>query len=121
MTENSRGAAQGRPGTGSDHSALGCGAQAAFLLLLAPDAAYSVGGSPLVFALIGLLIPLRLLRPEASHRVLGSWCGRLLLYYGVLANVPVLPGMDISTLALHLMALALGAAAGWAALGCGVL
>ena len=54
--------------------AAGCGAQAAFLLLLAPDAAYSVGGSPLVFALIGLLIPLRLLRPEASHRVLGSWC-----------------------------------------------
>lgn len=101
--------------------AAGCGAQAAFLLLLAPDAAYSVGGSPLVFALIGLLIPLRLLRPEASHRVLGSWCGRLLLYYGVLANVPVLPGMDISTLALHLMALALGVAAGWAALGCGVL
>ena len=74
-----------------------------------------------MFALIGLLIPLRLLRPEASHRVLGSWCGRLLLYYGVLANVPVLPGMDISTLALHLMALALGAAAGWATLGCGVL
>lgn len=101
--------------------AAGCGAQAAFLLLLAPDAACSVGGSPLVFALIGLLIPLRLLRPEDFRRALGSRCGRLLLYYGVLANVPVLPGMDMSALALHLIALALGAAAGWAALGCGVL
>ena len=51
-----------------------------FLLLLAPDAAYSVGGSPLVFALIGLLIPLRLLRPEAPTE---CWVrgGRLLLYY----------------------------------------
>ena len=73
----------------------------------------NIGGSIYVFALIGLIIVLQILKPAGYQRFhLGTWYGNWILSYAVLGNVPVLPFMTSGTIVTHLLALLTGGVLG---------
>lgn len=72
----------------------------------------SLGGSPLVFALIGLIVALQLRKPEIPRFQLGTWYGNWTLAYTVLANLPLLDASG-STVVIHTLALAIGGVTGF--------
>ena len=72
----------------------------------------SVGGSPIIFALIGLIIALQVMKTDYSRFRLGTWYGNWTLAYAVLANLSFFSDNFISTLTVHSVALVLGIAMG---------
>ena len=93
-------------------SLLAASAASAVYALVTPRSTDYMGGSILVFALLGLWLARRLLYRDAPPLRLGSWRGNFLLGYALLGNVPVLPFMDGGTLALHAVSFAVGALLG---------
>lgn len=70
--------------------------------------AVSMGGSPIVFALIGLIIALQIMKTDANKFQLGTWYGNWIIGYAVLANIPVFSTSFTSTLIIHGLPLILG-------------
>lgn len=68
----------------------------------------SMGGSPVVFALIGMIIALQIMKSDADKFRLGTWYGNWILAYAVLANIPLLSTSFVSTLIIHGLPLGLG-------------
>lgn len=66
------------------------------------------GGSIYVFALFGLMLVLKIFRPNLSRFHLGTWEGNYLMYYGILGNIPILSFMDFSTAVIHIIAFITG-------------
>lgn len=67
----------------------------------------SVGGSPIVFALIGLIVMLNITKKAVYEFELGTWYGNWIAGYAVLSNLPIL-GNDVSILMIHGISLVLG-------------
>lgn len=65
-----------------------------------------VGGSPVIFALIGLIAALQIMKE--SDFQLGTWYGNWILGYALFANIPLFSDNFISTLFIHCFPLALG-------------
>nr|WP_317449466.1 rhomboid family intramembrane serine protease [uncultured Sellimonas sp.] len=63
----------------------------------------SVGGSPIIFAMLGLTLTLQILKKDVErfrpNTVQTSW----MLCYAILGNIPIFSG-NISTLVIHLLA-----------------
>lgn len=80
----------------------------------------SIGGSPVVFALIGLIGAMQLLSKDGPRFSFHSAYGRWIAGFAILGNIPVFSG-NSSTLVIHGVALAIGLAAGSAAIKLGLL
>lgn len=76
----------------------------------------NVGGSPIVFALIGLIVMLNIMKKAAYGFELGTWYGNWILGYAVLSSLPIL-GNDISILVIHGFSLFFGMLFGGIAIG----
>lgn len=76
----------------------------------------SVGGSPIVFALIGLIVMLNIMKKAAYEFELGSWYGNWIVGYAVLSSLPIL-GNDVSVLVIHGISLSFGMLFGGIAIG----
>lgn len=72
----------------------------------------NIGGSVYVFAFIGLIIVLQILKPNFPKFRLGTWYGNWILSYGILGNVPFIPFMTSGTIITHLLALVIGGVLG---------
>lgn len=68
-----------------------------------PDS-ISIGGSPIVYALIGLMCVLQLLRKDLPRFRMGTWRSNWIVGYAILGNMPVFSG-NSSTLICHLLAM----------------
>lgn len=68
----------------------------------------SVGGSPIIFGLIGLIIALQITNSAECSFQPGTWYGNWITAYTILANVPFFSSSFISTLLIHGMALLAG-------------
>lgn len=73
------------------------------------DADTSFGGSPVTFALIGLILILQFTKPAFPKLLLGTWSGNWIVIYSLLANIPILPFVDFSTVVIHLVSFSIGA------------
>lgn len=80
-------------------------------------AASIIGGSILIFSLIGGIVSICVLPVRLPKLRLHTWCGRWLLAYAILGNLPLFSLIDGSTIITHALALAVGAAAGCAGIG----
>lgn len=69
--------------------------------------AYMVGGSPTIFALIGLIVMLQWKRKDLPRFQLGTWYGNWIVGYGILANLPFF-SRDLSSLLIHILGLFVG-------------
>ena len=67
-----------------------------------PDS-LSVGGSPLIFAMLGLTLTFQLLRKDGKRFTLNTSQTCWMLGYAILGNIPIFSG-NISTLVIHLLA-----------------
>ncbi len=67
-----------------------------------------IGGSVCLFALMGLLMLLQILRPEVPRFMLGTWYGNWIVGYAILGNIPMFSFTDIGTVSLHIIALLTG-------------
>lgn len=72
----------------------------------------NIGGSVCVFAFIGLIITLLLLKPDLYKFRLGTWYGNWILSYAILGNVPILPIITPGTISIHFIALLSGGVLG---------
>ena len=70
--------------------------------------AVSIGGSPIVFALIGLIVALQIKRVDIFQFKLGTWYGNWIAGYAILANIPVFSDGIAATLLLHGISAVLG-------------
>ncbi len=70
--------------------------------------ALSVGGSPILFALIGLIVALQITGTDADQFRLGNLTCNWILGYAIFANVPLFSTSFFSTLLMHGVALSLG-------------
>ena len=66
-----------------------------------PDS-LSVGGSPLIFAMLGLTLTFQLLRKDGKRFTLNTSQTCWMLGYAILGNIPIFSG-NISTLVIHLL------------------
>lgn len=78
--------------------------------------AFNFGGSPIVFALIGLILAMRISRIDCVEFRLGTWYGNWTLAYAVLANLPIYSSSVVSSLLIHGIAFILGIVVGCIAL-----
>lgn len=76
----------------------------------------SFGGSPIVFALIGLTAVWTMMKAGSTRFQLGTWYGNWILGYAVLSNLPIL-GNDLSLLVIHGISLICGMLLGGAGIG----
>ncbi len=76
------------------------------------QSADSVGGSPIVFALIGLIIAMQVTKSAQIPFKMGTWYGNWITTYAVLANIPLFSTSFLSTILIHGMPLVLGFLAG---------
>ena len=60
----------------------------------------SVGGSPIIFAMIGVLIALQLHSKDVARFTLDTLQGKWIVAYAILSNIPFFSG-NISTLVIH--------------------
>lgn len=67
-----------------------------------PDS-QSIGGSPVVFSLIALILVFQLLKKDAPEFKLKTTCGQWIVGYAILGNIPIFSG-NISTLVVHAIA-----------------
>ena len=66
----------------------------------------SIGGSPVVFAMLGLMFILQLMNKNVERFILDSFQTRWILGYAILGNVPVF-SKNISTFVIHFIAFAI--------------
>lgn len=66
----------------------------------------SVGGSPIIFAMIGLLIALQLPGKDVARFTLDTLQGKWIMAYAILSNVPFFSG-NLSALLMHGVSLSL--------------
>ena len=78
----------------------------------------SFGGSPIIFALIGLIVALNITKADTFQFQLGTRYGNWILGYAILANIPLFSDNFLSTLLIHGIPFALGVllGAGWSVL-----
>ena len=76
--------------------------------------AVSVGGSPMVFALIGLIVALQIARADQFAFRLGTPCTNWILCYAVFSNIPLFSTSLASTLLIHGVPTVLGILLGYA-------
>lgn len=72
----------------------------------------SIGGSPVVFALIGVLFLLQLTNKQMPRLQMGTVHGSWILSYAVLGNIPVF-SKNASTLVIHMLALGISMVFGY--------
>lgn len=89
-------------------------AQAVFLCIYRN--AVSLGGSPVIFALIGLIVVLNVAGRAESKYAIGTWYGNWIIGYSVLSNLPAFRN-DLSILVIHGIALVLGMVLGGVGIG----
>lgn len=77
--------------------------------IIYPDS-MSIGGSPIIFALIGMIFSIQLFGTGISKFRLGTWYGNWIVAYAILANIPIF-SKNISTLVIHAIAFVLGSVA----------
>lgn len=68
---------------------------------------YMVGGSPMIFALIGLIVILQWKRKDLPRFRLGTWYGNWIVGYAILGNIPYF-SKDCSTLLIHILGFVTG-------------
>lgn len=66
-----------------------------------PDST-SIGGSPVIFAMIGLICALQLLRADMTRFQFGTAYGEWIVGYAILGNIPIF-SKNISTLVIHMI------------------
>jgi membrane associated rhomboid family serine protease len=62
-----------------------------------------MGGSDSIFSLIGLILVLQLRNTGQFHFELGTWYGKWIVLYAILANIPFLKFMNSSTVVAHII------------------
>ena len=82
--------------------------------------AISMGGSPIIFAFIGLIVSMQLLGKDIEKFQLRTWYGNWTVGYAVLANIPLFSS-NISTLVIHLITLLIGMIIGSLCIKTGIL
>ena len=70
--------------------------------------AVSIGGSPIIFSLIGLILALQMTHTDIFDLRLGSWCGNWILFYVFFANIPLFSTSFVSTVVIHVVPTVLG-------------
>ncbi len=75
--------------------------------------AESVGGSPILFALIGLIIATQLTRDGFEEFRHGTWYGNWITVFAIFANVPFFSDSLLSTLVIHGIPVILGVTFGY--------
>ncbi len=73
----------------------------------------SVGGSPILFALIGVVIATQITGAGFDKFRFGTWYGNWITGYAILANIPLFSDSLSSTLLIHGIPLILGAVLGY--------
>lgn len=73
----------------------------------------SVGGSPIVFSLIGLIVALQITHTDAFEFKLGTWYGNCILCYALLSNIPLFSTSFTSTLLIHALPTVIGIVLGY--------
>ena len=68
----------------------------------------SMGGSPVIFALIGLIISIQIMKADSTKFQLGTWYGNWTVGYTVLANIPLFSDSFVSALFIHGCSIAVG-------------
>lgn len=71
----------------------------------------SIGGSPVVFAMLGLLIVLQIMDKNVERFVLDSLQTKWILGYAILGNIPIF-SKNISTFVIHFIAFVIAAILG---------
>ena len=71
-----------------------------FIFSMIYQESVSVGGSPIIFAMLGLLIALQLQSKEVVRFTLESLQGKWIVGYAILSNIPFISG-NSSTLLIH--------------------
>lgn len=66
-----------------------------------------IGGSPICFALIGLIVIYQIFKPESMRFRMGTWYGNWIVGYFFLGNIPIF-SHNVSTLVIHMIALVIG-------------
>lgn len=84
---------------------MGTGANLLFSLIR-PES-YMVGGSPMIFVLIGFIIILQWRRKDLPRFQLKTRCGNWIVGYATLGNLPFF-SKDGSTFLIHMLGLAIG-------------
>ena len=81
-------------------------AEGVFLTIF-PDTHSSVGGSGIIFSIIGFILVCQIIWKNCAPFQLGTWYGNWTLGYAILSNLisPKLGGPDISTILFHVLAL----------------
>ena len=75
--------------------------------------AVSAGGSPVIFALIGLILALQMTQTDMFEFKLGSWYGNWILCYTLFANIPLFSTSFVSTLLIHAVPTVMGIVLGY--------
>lgn len=68
----------------------------------------SIGGSTLIFAFIGLIMVLQVLKPEFPRFKINEAYGNFILIYGIVSNIPILSFISGSTIISHSISLGVG-------------
>lgn len=84
-----------------------------------PDST-SVGGSPVVFSLIGFIVILQFLRPDLPRFQTNTTYAAWIIGYGILGNLPVF-SKNISTLVIHSIAFFIALVVGYLSIGFQIL
>lgn len=77
----------------------------------------SIGGSPIVFALIGLIVAIQIMKMEYMKFQLGTWYGNWIIGYAILSNIPFFSTRFASTLIIHGVSTVLGILLGCLGIG----
>lgn len=87
------------------------------------DAERSMGGSVIVFAIIGMILVLRLTKKIDAPFRLGTWYGNWTVGYVVLGNIfnASLQIGDLSTVVMHVISFAVGAVLAGVVVLCGIM
>lgn len=73
----------------------------------------SAGGSPIVFALIGLMVALPIGKADSFDFRLGTWYGNWIVGYAVLSDIPLFSDNWAATLLIHAIPLLSGILLGY--------
>lgn len=68
----------------------------------------SFGGSTLIFAFIGLIMVLQVLKPEFPRFKINEAYGNFILIYGIVSNIPILSFISGTTIISHSISLGVG-------------
>lgn len=88
-------------------SSIIMGMLANFLFSVIRPKSYMVGGSPMIFALIGVIVILQWKRKDLPRFQLGTWYGNWIVGYAILGNIPFF-SKDFSTFLVHILGFVVG-------------